>query len=146
MNCSKKNPRYKSVGTFVNPATQSIGATATPLSLLGTQIVNSGIALDVQANGVEIDYTGIFDMSVTATVLVTTAGVITLQLYVDNVPIPDSLVSVTTVAGRNVITSHAIRFIRSTEDNNPIITVVANTDGTAVGSIILLSGSVYKLG
>ena len=146
MTCQSKNPRYKSIVMTNNTSSQTLTSTPTPLTLVGTVITNTGVAINPETSGIEIAYPGSFLVTADVIFTATTAGVVTLQLYSDGVALAESTISVTVPVGTTVInTSTVRRFIPNCQ--NPIsIQVYANTDGTAVGEVTKVTSKAIKLG
>ena len=145
MICTNKNPHYKSTVEFYNNATQTLTATAEPLTIEGTTVTETGVALDVSGNAATVNYNGTYAINFSIIVDVTTAGDITAQIYIDGVAIPETTTTVTVAAGNNLININTIRFIKAGCQDLSHIQIMANTDGTAAGSITKVSGNIIKL-
>ena len=145
MKCTNKNPHYKSTVEFYNNATQTLTATAEPLTLEGTTVTETGVALDVAGNAIMINYTGTYAINFSIIADVTTAGDIAIQIYMGGVAIPEAATTVTVAAGNNLININTIRFIKAGCQDSNQIQIMANTDGTAAGSITKVSGNIIKL-
>lgn len=147
MTCQSKNPRYKSTVEFYNNASQTLTTTPSPISL-GIVVTNTGVALTPNTSNVEVSYPGTFLINIDAIFESTTAGDVTLQVYLNETALPETLRTVTIPVGFTEVSINTVRFIRPDCQNPSTITVYAkytNTDGTAAGSINLISGNVVKL-
>ena len=144
--CQNKNPRYKSTFEFYNKATQSVTSTAAPLTLLGSEVTNTGLALDVTTNGINVSYPGTFLLDVGIIFTATTAGLVTLQLYSDGTALPETVTTVTVPVGASLVSVSTIRKLTPTCQNPVNIQVYINTDGTAVGDVTKVAGYAVKLG
>lgn len=96
MACS--NNFRKSAISTVNTATQTVTATATPLSLLGSVCYNSGCSLCANANGISIKSSGLYTASGSVTITPTAAGTVTVSLALNGVTLPCSVRQQTVVA------------------------------------------------
>lgn len=93
----------------------------------------------------QINFTGTYEAEFDAVVSATTAGLVTLQIYLDGVALPETARTVTASVGNTAISTGTIRNITSPCGSTPNIQLYASTDGTAVGSVILVSGRIKKL-
>ena len=100
MICTNKNPHYKSTVEFYNNATQTLTATAEPLNIEGTTVTETGVALDVSGNAVTVNYNGTYAINFSIIIDATTAGDITVQIYIGGIAIPETARTVTVAAGR----------------------------------------------
>lgn len=109
MACS--NNFRKSAISTVNTATQTVTATATPLSLLGSVCYNSGCSLCANANGISIKSSGLYTASGSVTITPTAAGTVTVSLALNGVTLPCSVRQQTVVAASPItINTSAIAF------------------------------------
>lgn len=109
MACS--NNFRKSAVSTVNTATQTVTATATPLSLLGSVCYNSGCSLCANANGISIKSSGLYTASGSVTITPTAAGTVTVSLALNGVTLPCSVRQQTVVAASPItINTSAIAF------------------------------------
>ena len=145
MKCIKKNPHYKSTVEFFNNVAQTLSSTESALNLIGTEVTNTGIAINVNGNSVNIKYPGTYRLHASVSVDITTAGDITAQIYMNGVALPETLKTMTMTVGNSIIDIDTIRFINSNCTESTQMQLLIKTDGTAVGSVELLSGNVEKL-
>lgn len=143
MRCN--SPGYRSTAEFYNASSQTLTSTATALALLGTEVTDTGVAVDANSNGIGVNYTGTYEAEFDAVVSATTAGLVTLQIYLDGVALPETARTVTASVGNTAISTGTIRSITSPCGSAPNIQLYASTDGTAVGSVMLVSGRIKKL-
>lgn len=146
MTCQSKSPRYKSIVMTNNTSSQALTSTPTPLTLVGTIITNTGVAINPGTSGIEITYPGSFLITADIVFTATTAGLVTLQLYSDGATLPETAITVTVPVGTTAISASTVRrFIPNCQ--NPVnIQVYANTDGTAVGEVTKVTTKAIKLG
>lgn len=146
-----KNKNYKSAVQFYGSAPQEILATALvtqPIILsLGTKVTDTGCAIDFNSNSVEIEASGLYRISVSLDVLGVTAGDITFAIALNGEILPETLNTITAVAGSSELVSfETIRTINLccalTEAN---FTIVAFSDGTGVATVRRVSGNALKL-
>lgn len=145
MKCINKNPHYKSTSEFYNATTQKLTSTATPLNLIGTQVTNTGVAVDTSGTTIDIKYSGTYAVSASVIADITTAGDVTVQLYANGVPLPETLRTVTMAVGNNVIDIDTVRFFKASCADSTQVQIYINTDGTAVGNVSMVSGNIVKL-
>ncbi len=146
MNCSSKNSRYKSTLQLYNSATQALSATPSPLTLMGTVVTNTGIALEPKTSEIDVVWPGTFLFNVDAIITATTAGQVTLQLYGDGVALPETIRTINVPVGTSEICLSTIRRMVPNCQNSINVQVYSNTDGTAVGDVTLVACSAVKLG
>ena len=145
MKCINKNPHYKSTTEFYNATSQALTSTGSPLNLIGTQVTNTGVAVDTSGTAIDIKYSGTYAVKVSVVVDATTAGDVTLQLYANGTPLPETLRTVTLAVGNNVIDIDTVRFLKASCSESAQVQIYAKTDGTAVGSVTMVSGNTVKL-
>lgn len=146
MNCSSKNPRYKSTVMTNNSSSQTIGNAAAPLTLLGTAVTNTGVAINPEASSISVTYPGTFLITADVIFTATTAGQITLQLYSDGVVLPETVTTITAPIGATAINTSTIRRLVPNCQNPINVQVYVNTDGTAVGNVTKVVTKAIKLG
>lgn len=109
MSCS--NNFKKSAVSTVNTAAQTVTATATPLSLLGSVCYNSGCSLSANASGINIKSSGLYTASGSVTITPTAAGSVTVYLALNGVTLPCSVRQQTVAAASPItINTSAIAF------------------------------------
>ena len=145
MKCINKNPHYKSTSEFYNATTQTLTSTPTPMNLIGTQVTNTGVAVDTSGTTIDIKYSGTYAVSASVIADITTAGDVTVQLYANGVPLPETLRTVTMAVGNNVIDIDTVRFFKASCADSTQVQIYINTDGTAVGNVSMVSGNTVKL-
>ena len=145
MKCINKNPHYKSTSEFYNATSQTLASSASALHLVGTQVTNTGVAIEASGTAIDIKYSGTYMLRASVVAEITTAGDVTVQLYANGTPLPETLRTITMAAGNNAIDIDTVRFFRASCDNSTQVQIYIKTDGTAVGSVSMLSGSVVKL-
>ncbi len=140
-----KDRHYKSATQFFNTAPQTLGSTMAPLALLGTEVTDTGVSLDTQSNAIEIQHSGLYRITGSVGVNVTTAGTITVQMYAGGVPLPETLRTITAAVGYHVVAMDAIRHFRTFCGQNAVqIQIMAMTDGTAAADATLVAGNALK--
>lgn len=106
MNCMK-NGTKKSALRLVGNTAQTISSTAAALSG-GIAQVDTGCSIEPMSSGSRILSDGLYQVQVSAQVAATTAGTVTLQLYMDGTALPDTLRAVTAAEGQTEITTGAL--------------------------------------
>lgn len=91
------NYNNKSIQQAYNRNTQALTATATPVMLLGTQIVNSGCSIATNANGFTFKKSGKYLVNFDVTFTPGAAGTEVMQMYLNGLALPYAVVSDTTV-------------------------------------------------
>ncbi len=145
MKCINKNPHYKSTSEFYNATAQTLTSNAAPLNLIGSQVTNTGVAVDTSGTTIDIKYSGTYAVKASVIADITTAGDVTVQLYANGVPLPETLRTVTLAVGNNAIDIDTVRFFKASCADSAQVQIYVNTDGTAVGSVAMISGNVVKL-
>lgn len=145
MKCTNRNPHYKSTSEFYNSASQAMASTAAPITLVGTQVTNTGIAVEASGTTIEIKYSGTYAINASVIADVTTAGDVTVQMYANGVALPETVRTVTMAAGNNAVNIDTVRFFRVSCSEPTQLQIYVNTDGTAAGNVIQATGSVIKL-
>lgn len=102
-NCSNlKNNGRKSALRISGSTPQAISTT--PSALSGAiALVDTGCSMCPMASGARIQSAGLYEISASVQANVTTAGTLSAQIYLDGVPQPDTLRTVTAAAGLAVI-------------------------------------------
>lgn len=144
-NCSMKNRHYKSATQFYNASTQEVSSTVSALALVGTEVTDTGVSLDLKSNGIEIEHSGLYRITAFINFNATTAGSVTAQMYLNGVPLPDTLRIQTVAVGNNGIDLQTVRSFRTMCGQNPqTVQIMIGTDGTAAGSVTFVSGNALK--
>lgn len=102
-NCNTmKNPSRKSALRITGSTPQAL--TATPAALAGAIAqVDTGCSMEPMSSGARIRNAGLYEVSANVQANVTTAGTVSAQIYLDGVPQPDTLRTVTAAVGLTVI-------------------------------------------
>lgn len=146
-----KTKCYKSAVQFYNSSLQEITETDTVTSpvilALGSRVTDTGIAIDFNAFDADIEASGLYRISATIDVLGVTAGDITFAIAQNGQVLPETLNTITAVAGISELISfetiRAINVCCGQTDHN--FSIVAFSDGTGVATVERLSGNVVKL-
>lgn len=146
-NCNcLKNPHYKSSSQFYNTTVQAIAETATPLSLLGTEVTDTGASVNVLPTAIQIDHGGLYQIEIAISVNATTAGAVSVALAKNGSVLPETRRTETLAAGNGVIETGTVRYMSACCCQEPTqIQVLVNGDGTAAGNVTLVSGCIVKL-
>lgn len=103
-NKSKKTCHDKSCQRFYNNNAQAFTAdTALQLQIAGAKVVDSGISIETQPLSYTTLKTGLYHIVADVTANSAAVGAATLQIYMDGVPLPCTLRSVTLVIGNTEI-------------------------------------------
>ena len=102
-NCNTmKNNCRKSALRISGSTPQAIGTT--PSALSGAiALVDTGCSMEAMASGARICTAGLYEVSANVQANVTTDGTVSAQIYLDGVPQPDTLRTVTAAVGLTVI-------------------------------------------
>ena len=102
-NCNNlKNPSRKSALRITGSTPQTL--TATPAALAGAIAqVDTGCSMEPMSSGARIRNAGLYSVNANVQVNGTAAGTVSAQLYLDGVPLPDTLRTVTAAVGLTVI-------------------------------------------
>ena len=146
-NCNcLKNPHYKSSAQFYCTTSQTISSTAAGLTLLGTEVTDTGASVNVFSNAVQIEHGGLYEIEVSVNVTATTAGVVTLQMAKNGTALPETKRTATVPVGDTVIETRTVRYLTTCCCQEPTqIQILVNGDDTAVGNVSLVSGCIVKL-
>ena len=119
------NNRYaKSCVRVYNPVDQAFAATAAPLVLKGTTVVNTGCSLCAEATDIKVLNSGLYHISADVTITPTASGIVTIQLYKDGVALPCAIVQQTVTSGdAYALHVETDACINTCCMNNPLITV-----------------------
>lgn len=143
-NCMKDR-HYKSSLQLYNASAQTIGTAMAPIALSGSDVTDTGVSLGSTANAVEILHSGLYRITADIGLNVTTAGDITVQMYQDGVPMPETARIITASTGYHTVSIDTVRRFGTFCGQNPVlIQLMAMTDGTAVGSVSLVSVNALK--
>lgn len=93
-----KSCKMTSAQTAYNNAEQAFVAAGTPITILGTRVTDTGVAIDTDPTVFDIDRSGLYRISYDIDLTAAGAGVVSLQLYDGETPLPCS------VAARTVAT------------------------------------------
>lgn len=102
-NCNTlKNNCRKSALRISGSTPQAISTT--PSALSGAiALVDTGCSMEAMSSGARICTAGLYEVSANVQANVTTAGTVSAQMYLDGVPLPDTLRTVTAAVGLTVI-------------------------------------------
>lgn len=146
-----KTKCYKSAVQFYNSTPQELTATDTitsPVILaLGSQVTDTGVAIDPKAFDISIDASGLYRVSATIDVLGVTPGDISFAIALNGQILPETLNTITAVAGiSELLAFETIRAIHTCCGNTDFnFSIVAFSDGTGVATVERLSGNAVKL-
>jgi len=97
-----KSPTRKSALRITGSTPQTL--TTTPAALAGAIAqVDTGCSMEPMASGARVRNAGLYSVSANVQVNATAAGTVSAQLYLDGVPLPDTLRTVTAAVGLTVI-------------------------------------------
>ena len=142
---------YKSAVQFYNQGTQAIENTdlvVNPIILaLGTRVTDTGVAIDFNSFDVGVENSGLYRISVALDVLGVTAGDVTFAIALNGQILPETISTITAVAGISELVSfETIRVINTCCVNNDFnFSIVAYSDGTGEATVERLSGNALKL-
>lgn len=141
MSC--KNQYAKSCIRVYNPVSQTVTATATPITLAGTPVVDSGCSLTLNPASIRVNKSGLYRFSADVIFNPTAAGTLVVQLYQDGIAIPSAIASDTAETG-NLVPIHIETdlCLNVCRVNCPVIALV--TSGVA-GSVTNVSFGALKL-
>lgn len=146
-----KTKNYKSAVQFYNSTSQPIVATdilTSPVILaLGTRATDTGVAIDFESNGLDIEASGLYRVSANFDILGVTGGDVTFALALNGQILPETLITITAVAGISELvaleTVRAINICCGASDYN--FSIIAFSDGTGEATVEQLSGNAIKL-
>lgn len=146
-----KTKNYKSAIQFYNSTSQPIVATdivTSPVILsLGTKATDTGIAIDFESNGFDIEASGLYRISANLDILGVTGGDVTFALALNGQVLPETITTITAVADiSELISFETVRTISiccAVTDFN--FSIVAFSDGTGEATVERLSGNAIKL-
>lgn len=149
MSCSNnrhKSCHDKSCQRYYNNAIQPfIADTAIQLEIAGAKVVDSGIAIDTEPLNYTINKTGLYHIAADLVITAVTAGIGTLRVYLDGVPLPCTIRTVSLPVGNTEIhTETDLRFDNCCCDVSHSITFMLEP-GDAVGSVTEFCSGVLKL-
>lgn len=146
-----KNKNYKSAVQFYNSTSQPIVATdiiTTPVILsLGSRVTDTGCSIDLNSLDVDVETSGLYRISATLDVLGVTGGDVSFAIALNGQVLPETLNTITAVAGiSELISFETIRVINTCCVNNDFnFSIVAFSDGTGEATVERLSGNAVKL-
>lgn len=146
-----KSKNYKSAVQTFNTTAQPIVATdidTSPVVIaLGTKVTDTGVAIDYESNGVDIEASGLYRFSANIDVLGVTAGDVAFAFTMNGQVLPESLATITAVAEISELvaieTIRAINLCCAVSDAN--IGIIAYSDGTGAATIERISFNAVKL-
>lgn len=153
MSCRNyKNRNYKSAVQFSNTVDQDILATNTVTNPvyaeLGDAVTDTGIAFDLLTRSVRVNANGLYRFSANVNIVGGTAGLVTLAMTLDGVPMPETIKTVDIGAATTEVVV-PLETVRSLSTccalSERLIGIVTYSDGTAVGTIDNVSGNAIKL-
>lgn len=136
MNC--KSPYAKSCVRAYNATPQTVTATATPLVIQGTTVVDSGCSLTLNPSSITINKSGLYHLAADISFTPTAAGTFVVQLYKDGVALPCAIVQDTAETG-NVFAAHVETDIcvnACCVSNHEITLVVSGVAGTVTRTCV----------
>lgn len=147
-----KNRNFKSAVQFFNTVDQDILATNTVLNPvlveLGDATLDTGIAFDLLTRSVRVNANGLYRFSAIVNIVGGTAGLVTLAMTLDGVPMLETIktVDIGTATTEVVVPLETIKQLSTCSAlTEHTIGVIAYSDGTAVGTIDNVSGNAVKL-
>lgn len=145
MSCINKfaNVVNKSAQAAYNNVPQTFTAAGGTVTILGTQICDTGCSIETIANGFEIEHEGVYRFSYDVVFSATGAGTAEIQLYNNNVPLPCSYSMFVAAAG-GIYPMHIETMIpvRACYGNRPIITCQVSG---AAGDVTHVCASAVKI-
>ena len=113
MPCNCQNNCYRKSALRVSGSTPQT-LTATPSALSGAIAqIDTGCSMAPMASGARIAHGGLYEVSASAQCTATAAGTVNAQIYVDGVPQPDTLRTVTAAVGQTVIPVETLLCLQS---------------------------------
>lgn len=148
MSCSNtnKNCHAKSCVRYYNNNAQAFTDNATTLSIAGSRVVDSGIAIEADANSYTVTKRGLYHIAVDIE-FISTAGLVTVQAFLDGVPLPCTLTKITGVANIENV-GHLetdLQFDSCCCNVNHTITFVITGDTGVTGTVNHLCTGITKL-
>ena len=142
MSCKHRN--YKSAQVALNTAPQTIAATGTSVSVLGSLVTDTGCSVKTTNTGFQINASGLYAIRYAITFNATDAGILSIQLLKDGIAIPGTLTQNTVAAGETyTFVAEAPALVVGTCCNIcPNITAVISD---VAGTVSYVSASVVRL-
>ena len=111
-NCNMRNDYRKSALRVSGSTPQTISTT--PSALAGAiALVDTGCSMSPMSSGARIASSGLYSISASLQATATAAGTISAQFYLDGVPLPDTLRTVTAAIGQVVIPVETLLCLQS---------------------------------
>ena len=114
---------------------------------LGTRVTDTGVAIDFNSFDIDVENSGLYRISVALDVLGVTAGDVTFAIALNGQILPETISTISAVAGISELVSfETIRVINTCCVNNDFnFSIVAYSDGTGEATVERLSGNTLKL-
>nr|DAU43452.1 MAG TPA: hypothetical protein [Caudoviricetes sp.] len=113
MPCNCQNNCYRKSALRVSGSTPQ-ALTDTPSALSGAIAqIDTGCSMSPMSSGARIASSGLYSISASVQATATAAGTISAQLYLDGVPLPDTLRTVTAAIGQVVIPVETLLCLQS---------------------------------
>ena len=149
MACNNRN--YKSAVQFYDSTQQPILATnlvANPVVFdFGTKVTDTGCAIDLDGNTIEIDASGLYRISADINVVGVTAGNLTFAMTLDGNILPETIRTQTMIAGNTMTvpieTIRRVSTCAAFDRHN--FGIIAYSDATGAGTVTRISGNAVKL-
>lgn len=145
--CGNKNAHAKSCVRYYNNNAQAIAAGENTLQLVGARAVDSGISIQAEPMSYDIVKAGLYHIVADLTLTATTGGLVTLEWYLDGVPLPCTFRQVTAVAdvSEPMHTETELAIGGCCCDINKTLTLVLTAATGVVATINQLCTGVLKL-
>lgn len=150
MSCSgrnHKNCNYKSCQRYYNNNPQAVAVSSNvQLIIEGTKVVDTGVSIETYPQNYTTLKTGLYHISGDVVVTATAAGLATLQVYMDGIPLPCTLKPITLAVGANPVhTETDLQIDGCCADVSHVFTYVLTTDATATGNVTQFCSGIVKL-
>lgn len=147
-----KNKNYKSAVEFYNTPAQALATTntiANPLivNLVGNVVTDTGIAIDLEPNAIDIECTGLYRVYADIEFTSTAGGIITMALTLNGEILPETIkIRTVGATGTIFIPTETVRRVHTCcALENYKFGVIVYSDGTATGTVDRVSGNAIKL-
>lgn len=139
----------KSIARFYNQTVQAFPANATtPIAINANQVVLDGKAIVPSLNSYRIDKTGLYRVSLDATILGTTAGNVSIEMLLDGTANPCATKTVTLVAEAyttvHIETDIQFDQVCRCQNNTSHQVSFAIVSNGGAGNVVNVCSSVYK--
>ena len=144
---SRNNCYAKSCQRYYNNNAQAFSATPTTLQVASARVVDSGISISTEPNNYIINKKGLYHIEADVTFTALTAGLVTVQAYLDGVAMPCTFTQVTAVA--NALTpvhlATDVQFDSCCCDVNHTITFVITGATGITGTVSRICSGITKV-